>query len=850
MLTLAMLVVGVGGTTSVMAETIITKTPVLLTGGKFAECFVPGTYVIQMQGWQNFIAYEDAEGVAFDENSFMQFDMAEACNNGDVRVTFTFSDDSTVEAWWCLGIGESADDANLAYWHNFDNSKYWLKKGLGDNFETKKSLKITKVVVSNFNKQVDGASVLVTYKIKGGTICDHPMTIKNNWTTAFGAYGGVFTATAAQSNIFKMENFEVGDYQKVVIKFGEAVPSDWAYNYQSGVLPPSIPVGATELEIPLDGNNLPELTIFNWNENPDPINISEVYLYKEELEGDEALYDKTIPEGFENLILNGDLEGSGLDNFRVNDYFESSKRVVAEPRIVADPTNENNHVITITSNDNAENDHDAQLFVTLPEDQHFNVGDTIRLRMRVKAVASGSAGSQFHNAPGEYIYWDGPGKINFKTVWRNFDTGDVEIDAAKYNDNGKGPSRTVAFNLSVVGGESNTFYFDEIQLLVKRGDPLKQYKEELQAAITLGKAQSAFAKTEESFAALAPAITAGENALNATNATQESLTNAKNAIYGAINGFKLQDGYVNLTKSMFHEWTGIGDDATIKGAGGCDFNLNTTLENNGMLYGNTSVMWDQYAKIVNAKSFIVLGKSGSSFGARTDRLEVGNGGGDDHGGSLTTVDINIGEDGKCVIDLSEKASMRINAIKGAGFVTDMLIEYKPVVVTVGTAGYSTFSSDLNVKANSAKAYAAKLNGSKVTLTEVTEIPANSGVIVEANAGTYEFPVVNEAAAIANNDLKVSDGTVAGDGTIYVLAKKNDVVGFYKLTGGDKVPAGKAYLKVANAGSREYIAIDGGATSIKSVETENANGAIYNLAGQQVKNAQKGIFIMNGKKVIK
>jgi hypothetical protein len=35
-----------------------------------------------------------------------------------------------------------------------------------------------------------------------------------------------------------------------------------------------------------------------------------------------------------------------------------------------------------------------------------------------------------------------------------------------------------------------------------------------------------------------------------------------------------------------------------------------------------------------------------------------------------------------------------------------------------------------------------------------------------------------------------------------------------------------------------------------VETVKANGTVYNLAGQQVKNAQKGVFIVNGKKVIK
>lgn len=98
-----------------------------------------------------------------------------------------------------------------------------------------------------------------------------------------------------------------------------------------------------------------------------------------------------------------------------------------------------------------------------------------------------------------------------------------------------------------------------------------------------------------------------------------------------------------------------------------------------------------------------------------------------------------------------------------------------------------------------------------------------------------------------SDLKVSNGTVSGD-DIYVLAKK-DVLGFYKLASTDKVPAGKAYLQIASS-SREFIPINGEATAIKIVDTAKANSTIYNLAGQQVKNAQKGVFVIDGKKVIK
>ena len=172
-------------------------------------------------------------------------------------------------------------------------------------------------------------------------------------------------------------------------------------------------------------------------------------------------------------------------------------------------------------------------------------------------------------------------------------------------------------------------------------------------------------------------------------------------------------------------------------------------------------------------------------------------------------------------------------------------------ITVGDAGFATFGSvSKNAKPNGVKAYAAKLNGTKVELTEVTNVPAGKGVVIEATAAGNFAPTFDVEAADIESDLLVSNGTVTGDGsTIFVLAKKNDVVGFYKLKEGDKVPAGKAYLKIA-ATSREFIAIDGEATAIKSVETEKANGAVYNLAGQQVKNAQKGVFIMNGKKVIK
>ena len=386
--------------------------------------------------------------------------------------------------------------------------------------------------------------------------------------------------------------------------------------------------------------------------------------------------------------------------------------------------------------------------------------------------------------------------------------------------------------------------------LVKSSDPLAGAKELLSNAIAKGKQQNAFAKTTDSWTALQTAISEGE-AEYASPTDESTLTAKTNAITSAIAGLKLQDGYVNLTKAMFHEWSGIEDDATITGTGGCDLVIGN-VANGGMLYGNASVVWNQYAKLVNAKSLIVLGSPvGITFGARTDRLEVGNGGGDANGGSLTTIDLKIDEEGKATADLSSKPSVRINAIKngwsGPANVTDLMVEYKPIAVAVGAAGYATFSSELNTKVAGTKAYAAKINSNKVVLTEVTEIPAGAGVIVETK-GDYEFPVLNEAAAIAENDLLVSNGTVVGDGTIYVLANKNSVPGFYKLANDEKVPAGKAYLKITTP-APEFLPFEGGVTGIETVKAAKANNEIFNLAGQRVAKTAKGLYIVNGKKVV-
>ena len=114
---------------------------------------------------------------------------------------------------------------------------------------------------------------------------------------------------------------------------------------------------------------------------------------------------------------------------------------------------------------------------------------------------------------------------------------------------------------------------------------------------------------------------------------------------------------------------------------------------------------------------------------------------------------------------------------------------------------------------------------------------------------------DELEAPKGNLLLKSDRKTAGtkDGsTVYVLANKSLGVGFYRLTGYD-LGAGRVYLPVGAtvAGAHEYCGfIEDGTTAILSIDDFKANvGPFYDLQGRRVDNPTKGIYIVNGKKIV-
>lgn len=176
-------------------------------------------------------------------------------------------------------------------------------------------------------------------------------------------------------------------------------------------------------------------------------------------------------------------------------------------------------------------------------------------------------------------------------------------------------------------------------------------------------------------------------------------------------------------------------------------------------------------------------------------------------------------------------------------------------VTVTSAGYAAIVTKNNVSFYNSEVTAYIVTATatdQATLTEVEEAPAGTPLIVKAAAGTYNLTVINDATNVSGNLLQASNGTVKGDGsTIFALGNK-DGVGFYVVANGVTVPAGKPYLVIGSGnGVKGFLAFNFGTpTAISNLEAQKAErGTLYNLAGQRVNKAVKGIFIQNGKKIV-
>jgi hypothetical protein len=180
---------------------------------------------------------------------------------------------------------------------------------------------------------------------------------------------------------------------------------------------------------------------------------------------------------------------------------------------------------------------------------------------------------------------------------------------------------------------------------------------------------------------------------------------------------------------------------------------------------------------------------------------------------------------------------------------------KSVAINVTTAGYATYCSELALDFTAVEgmtAYKATISGAEVKFEKVDKVPAGEGILVKAAAGKYTVPSIASTDAIENALVGTIEPKTIAAGS-FVLMNGGKGVGFYKTTKEFTVGANTAYLPALAGGARNFIGFDfdgGETTAIEGIATVNENnGEVYNLQGQRVSVAKKGLYIINGKKVL-
>ena len=90
--------------------------------------------------------------------------------------------------------------------------------------------------------------------------------------------------------------------------------------------------------------------------------------------------------------------------------------------------------------------------------------------------------------------------------------------------------------------------------------------------------------------------------------------------------------------------------------------------------------------------------------------------------------------------------------------------------------------------------------------------------------------------------------MAGNGSVYTLAKADQGVGFYQVPQGDFVPQGKAYA-VSNAGIKYFpLTDDPTGITLAPASLPFTRKEAYNLSGQRLSHPVQGLNIIDGKKI--
>lgn len=365
--------------------------------------------------------------------------------------------------------------------------------------------------------------------------------------------------------------------------------------------------------------------------------------------------------------------------------------------------------------------------------------------------------------------------------------------------------------------------------------------------------------------------------------------------------FQLKADEVNLTTSMFRDWT-HWDNRIDAGKIGCAYEIGSTVGQGTAIYGSSGVEGKNFADLTGYKELRIYATAGKSFRVLFNRT-------DDGGGSapIKEQQIKTNDEGVATLDLTSYDYVHLNAIKVAWGIDNATIKaialayddnpkwdessyWNPIskakrqpeierslkaglntiCLPIAVPGWTfqyTFGSDNK----DAVAYEFKgVEGSKLLFEKVKDIQAGVPYLLDLKADC-KIGKVGQAVDIAVEEPKaVTVDGITFQGTFNVKSLSTDGTNLFLVSDGKlakpstgdkenqlKGMRGYFVLPAATSEARAYSVSFGGngTTGIHTVAGEQAVKAqgVYNLAGVKVANSTanlaKGVYIVNGKKFI-
>ncbi|MGM9699448.1 MAG: hypothetical protein ACI3Y0_12535 [Prevotella sp.] len=186
--------------------------------------------------------------------------------------------------------------------------------------------------------------------------------------------------------------------------------------------------------------------------------------------------------------------------------------------------------------------------------------------------------------------------------------------------------------------------------------------------------------------------------------------------------------------------------------------------------------------------------------------------------------------------------------------------YRPVYIPASQ--YATFygASTLALPDGVEAYYVSSTTDDSATLTNISNIPANQGVILKGNEGIYQLYTTTDDGAVS-----VSGNLLCGSTTRTQITDTNNKYVLYSDDNGDPefrkiktetyLDAYKCYLNTQNTTNAARLCFffgDGETTNVNIVQGEKAmmDGSVfYDMQGRRVATPTKGLYIVNGKKVL-